>query len=69
MKPYFTRKQIEQGALKGKGLELLWLTLLNRPITAVERAEAVDFLKQAGDNAWTELCHALLASNEFLIRM
>ncbi|NNF78169.1 MAG: murein transglycosylase, partial [Rhizobiales bacterium] len=25
VKPYFTRKQIEQGALRGKGLELLWL--------------------------------------------
>ncbi|MEM8648037.1 MAG: MltA domain-containing protein [Pseudomonadota bacterium] len=24
-KPYFTRKQIEQGALRGKGLEFLWL--------------------------------------------
>ena len=25
VKPYYTRKQIEQGALKGKGLELIWL--------------------------------------------
>ena len=25
IKPYYTRKQIEQGALKGRGLELLWL--------------------------------------------
>lgn len=25
LKPYFTRKQIEQGALKGRGLELAWL--------------------------------------------
>lgn len=24
-RPYFTRKQIEQGALRGKGLELVWL--------------------------------------------
>lgn len=25
VKPYFTRKQIEQGALRNKGLELIWL--------------------------------------------
>ncbi len=25
-KPYFTRKQIEQGALRGRGLELVWLS-------------------------------------------
>ncbi len=25
VRPYFTRKQIEQGALNGKGLELIWL--------------------------------------------
>ena len=50
-------------------LELLWLTLLNRPITETEQAETIDFLKEAGENGWTELCHALLASNEFLMRL
>ena len=50
-------------------LELLWLTLLNRPITAAERRETNQFLSTAGEHGWTELCHALLASNEFLMRI
>lgn len=54
---------------ESKRLELLWLALLNRQITAEEQVESAEFLKGAGDNAWTELCHALLASNEFLIRL
>ena len=52
-----------------KRLEYLWLSLLNRPITAQEQREAAVFLKQAGEGAWSELCHALLASNEFLMRL
>ena len=52
-----------------KRLELLRLTLLNRPITEREQREAVNFLSEDGENAWAELCHALLASNEFLVRM
>lgn len=54
---------------EAKRLELLWLTLLNRPLTAVEQREAVEFLREAGENGWAELCHALLASNEFLMRL
>ncbi len=54
---------------ESKRLELLWLTLLNRPITGMERREAVEFLRETGERGWAELCHALLASNEFLIRM
>ena len=50
-------------------LELLWLTLLNRPITGLEQEAAIAFLKEAGENAWIELCHAMLASNEFLMRL
>ena len=52
-----------------KRLELLWMTLLNRPLTKPERLDASGFLKEAGGNAWFDLCHALLASNEFLMRM
>jgi len=54
---------------KSKRLNRLWLTLLNRPITETERRETIEFLNEAGENAWTELCHALLASNEFLMRL
>jgi hypothetical protein len=50
-------------------LELLWLTLLNRPITRPEQQETTAFLEEAGEDAWIELCHAMLASNEFLMRL
>ncbi len=62
-------------------LESLWLLSLNRPITDIDRTDALQFLtdfksENTGDSAdasalkaWTELCHAILASNEFLIRM
>lgn len=50
-------------------LELLWLTLLNRPVTETERHETMAFLAEAGETPWVELCHALLASNEFLMRL
>ena len=50
-------------------LDLLWLTLLNRPLTKSEQIETITFLEEAGEEAWTELCHALLASNEFLMRL
>ena len=62
-------------------LEQLWIRVFDRPILAAERAEAASFLagersaataekSAAADmDAWTELCHALLASNEFLMRM
>ncbi len=50
-------------------LDQLWLTLLNRPLSPSERSEAEAFVLAAGDEAWIELCHALLASNEFLMRL
>jgi hypothetical protein len=65
----------------GARLDRLWLRVLNRPITAEERAESAAFVaglrgldsmaepasRELG--AWAELCHALLASNEFLVRL
>jgi hypothetical protein len=62
-------------------LDTLWLSVLNRPITAAERADSVAFLDEVRNlssgiestsrelRAWAELCHALLASNEFLVRL
>jgi len=57
-------------------LETLWLRALNRPITSTERDEAIALLeavtppgKPAGPVQWTELCHSLLASNEFVFRL
>ena len=50
-------------------MEVLWLTLLNRPITPPEQIETAAFLTAESDTGWIELCRALLASNEFLMRM
>lgn len=57
-------------------LETLWLRALNRPLTSTESDEALALLeavappgKPAGSVEWTELCHSLLASNEFVFRL
>ena len=50
-------------------LKMLWLTLFSRPITGEESREATVFLTEGDEDAWSELCHALLASNEFLMRL
>src|SRR5579883_341689 len=59
----------------------LWIRVLNRPITPAEQDAAAAFLAEVRDldptiapaarglRAWAELCHALLASNEFLLRL
>lgn len=57
-------------------LEQLWLRVLNRPIRPDEIAAAAGFVdrllplladsKQPEQDAWTELCHGLLSTNEFL---
>ena len=57
-------------------LKQLWLTVYNRPITNEERGHALKFLAdlsplvQAKESLlWHELCHSLLASNEFVFRI
>jgi hypothetical protein len=61
-------------------LDRLWLRVFSRPITGNERSDAAVFLAElrkenptttpdAELRCWSELCHALLASNEFLMRM
>ena len=62
-------------------LNQLWLRVFNRPITPTERVDVLTFLTQLDatietkDTAaresqrWQELCHSLLASNEFLFRI
>ncbi len=62
-------ERIKQQEDEMQRLELLWLTLLNRPLTKTEQQDTTDFITEAGENAWVELCHALLASNEFLMRL
>jgi len=54
----------------GARLEALWLRVLNRPITSTERDEANQLIESLpADKAWIELSHALLSSNEFLLRL
>ena len=54
----------------GARLDALWLRILSRPITSTEREDAVKFLESMpADKAWIELSHALLSSNEFLLRL
>lgn len=62
-------------------LNQLWLRVFNRPISPAEREDALAFLKQLEatletkdaaareSQTWQELCHSLLASNEFLWRI
>jgi hypothetical protein len=59
-------------------LEALWIRVFNRPISSEERREAATFLRsqetlaEAAHNLslhWTELCHSLFASNEFIFRL
>lgn len=63
-------------------LESLWLRVLNRPLTSAEREEALAFLGSLeplittakvrpvlNSIKWRELCHSLLASNEFVFRL
>ena len=46
------------------------LRILSRPITSAEREDAANFLESLpAEKAWIELSHALLASNEFMIRL
>lgn len=60
----------------------LWLRVLSRPVSSAERGEAASFLadmrrllpaeagvKTPDHVAWTELCHGLLACNEFVFRL
>ena len=63
-------------------LEQLWLRVLARPMTTVERQEALAFLddsrsllthepnQSAADSiVWQELCHSLMSSNHFVFRL
>lgn len=61
-------------------LSHLWLAVFNRPITNQEYEEAEEFLGRLNSSLnakapkdletmlWRELCHSLLASNEFIFR-
>jgi hypothetical protein len=62
-------------------MEQLWLRVFNRPITTAEQMNAATFLRELDASLpeldaaakeslkWQELCHSLLASNEFIFRI
>ncbi|MBM4074043.1 MAG: DUF1553 domain-containing protein, partial [Planctomycetes bacterium] len=62
-------------------IKRLWLMVFNRPATDEEVTEAESFMKaireqnssssseSRQEETWSEFCHALLASNEFLMKM
>ncbi len=50
-------------------LAALWLRVYNRPITTIEREDARAFLSINPAQMWQELCHSLLASNQFIYRL
>lgn len=62
-------------------LQQLWLRVLNRPISPAEQDDARAFLSQLSSTidaaepaarellCWQELCHAVLAANEFIFRV
>ena len=49
-------------------LARLWLRAFNRPISAEEQRDAMEFVSSAEGRGWEDLCHAVLMSNEFLMR-
>jgi hypothetical protein len=62
--------RVKKGAAdNGERLTLLWLCALNRPITSEEKQEAEALLAASAGGDWTGLCHAIVASNEFLMRL
>jgi hypothetical protein len=58
----------EPGTMRDR-LSYLYLVLLNRPITSAETKEAEWFLGKGESSDWEELCRAMLAANEFLMRL
>lgn len=69
-------RSIAQHAEPDERLKQLWLTVYNRPIARDELDNAKKFLAelsplvQAKESLlWQELCHGLLASNEFVFRI
>ena len=60
---------VKSGSKNEQRVKTLWLLTLGRPITKSEQAEALEFVKQVGKDGWRELCHAIVASNEFLMRL
>ncbi len=51
-------------------LDSLWLHALSRTASRAEKDDAAVFLSSMpADKAWIELAHALLSSNEFLLRL
>jgi hypothetical protein len=81
-----SRSMVEQllasASTQEERLEQLWMRVLARPMTAVERREAIAFLDDSRSLVanepnqtatdiivWQELCHSLMSSNHFVFRL
>jgi flagellar biosynthesis/type III secretory pathway chaperone len=81
-----SRSMVEQllasASTQEERLEHLWMRVLARPMTAVERREAIAFLDDSRSLVanepnqtatdiivWQELCHSLMSSNHFVFRL
>jgi hypothetical protein len=81
-----SRSMVEQllasASTQEERLEQLWMRVLARPMTAVERNEAIAFLDDSRSHVanepnqsatdiivWQELCHSLMSSNHFVFRL
>ena len=58
----FVMKEAAENAAR---LDLLWLCILNRPITEEEKRDTEAFLEKDGNRGWTELCHAIRSRLSF----
>ncbi len=65
-KQFAVRLRRECGADKSRLIERAWLLAFGRPVTAAEKAKALEFLADGRAASLLELCQALLNANEFL---
>ncbi len=47
-------------------VDLIYQRILNRPPTAEETRDAIEYVAKTGDRGWQSLCRILLSSNEFI---
>jgi hypothetical protein len=68
-----TAKRLLEGRTDDAGrIRRFYLAALNRPATESELTAALTFINSADTNpedAWSQFCHAVFVSNEFLFRL
>ncbi|MGK0190004.1 MAG: hypothetical protein ACI9R3_005823 [Verrucomicrobiales bacterium] len=64
-------RTVSETSKPAERISQLWLLTYGRPISEEETSDTLRFLESLpqDESAWVDLCHALLASNEFLMRL